>query len=218
MKDFKDYLKMIPELIESTSNLTETVKDHISVADEIMHSHVNAVIGNDELAKIENTKCAMPDASDICHLICDGVREDLSQSISSSVSKSVRETIEKQHVKTESVHTYVTPWELTKMIDKKARNWIYTLATCCAIMVLGFIGIGFGFYNGEKYYGSQYVDICRSEYISDDERKSLMDDTYYVAILPQEFNENKQAVKQKIKRFKEVVEEREHEARRTRNQ
>lgn len=204
---------MIPELIESTNNLTETVKDYISVANEIMHSHVNAVIGNDELAKIKNTKCAMPDASDICHLISDGVRADLSQSISSSVSKSVRDTIEKQHVKTESVHTYVTPWEMTRMIDKKARNWIYALAACCAIMILGYICIGLGFYNGEKNYGSQYVDLCRSEYISDDERRSLMKDTYYIAILPNDFKEDKQVVIQRIKRYKEMVEERKLEAR-----
>ena len=93
MGNLNDSLRRIPELIETNENLNSIMKDFLSTVPEMLGKHCEAVISDEELAKIRHTRCAMPDTSTLSKQIAGEVRNELVKDIDTHVSDTVSSTI-----------------------------------------------------------------------------------------------------------------------------
>lgn len=205
MGNLNDSLRRIPELIETNENLNSIMKDFLSNATEMLSKHSEAIISEEELAKIRHTRCAMPDTSVLSRQIADEVRNELSKDIDTHISDTVSSTIAKTKVKTETVHTFLAPWEIAKMAEEKTRTFNTVLATACGMMLILVIAGLFAFFNSEEYWGRQYWGIYSSKYITEAERNVIHDNASTYSIVPKEFYSNKSLAKSKIRRNKEIL-------------
>lgn len=212
MANFNDSLRRIPELIETNENLNSIMKDFLSTAPEMLSKHCEAVISDAELAKIRQTRCAMPDTSVLSKQIADEVRSELAKDIDSHVSDTVSSTIAKTKVKTETVHTILSPWEIAKMAEEKTKKFnSFLTVACVTILLCGVVGL-FKYFNSKEYWGRQYWEIYSSKYITEAERNVIHDNASTYSIVPKEFYLNKSLAKSKIRRNKEILSLREAEA------
>lgn len=212
MGNLNDSLRRIPELIETNENLNSIMKDFLSTVPEMLGKHCEAVISDEELAKIRHTRCAMPDTSTLSKQIAGEVRNELVKDIDTHVSDTVSSTIAKAKVKTETVHTFLPSWEIAKMAEEKTRKLNAILAAVCGTMFIWVIVGLFAYFNSEEYWGRQYWGIYSSKYITEAERKVIHDNASTYSIVPKEFYSNKSLAKSKIRRNKEILSLREVEA------
>lgn len=213
-------LGQVPELVEKTERVLEDSDKKFRILAEATQKRMQAEIPSSEIEKVSNaaanavsrTSCPMPDTSILSKQIAGEVRNELAKDIDTHVSDTVSSTIAKTKVTTETVHTFLAPWEIAKMAEEKTRTFNAVLATACGMMLILVIAGLFAFFNSEEYWGRQYWGIYSSKYITEAERKAIHDNASTYSIVPKEFYSNKNLAKSKIRRNKEIIRLREAQA------
>ena len=213
-------LSQVPELVEASKMVLAENEKKFGILSEAVQKRVQATIPENELEKISDsasaavsrTRCATPDVSEVSRCVADEIMKNISTVTTNVVTEATKSAISGMQLKVEHHHTHTTLGYMCQMAEATLRNWILALGIySCIITIIGGI-IAYSYFNGEKYLGEQYAKIYFSKYTSDAERKILGIDTYTVTFLPKEFDRNPALVKQKIKRNKQILLQRETEA------
>lgn len=190
--------KQLALLVEKNNALIQKMEERDAVYAQILQKKQKAEIPDDELKKIrdtvENAKCGLPDTSDVENKITDGV----TSSVRSTLINEVREAVRREYIPSERVE------------DLKDKLIIYRVV--CAMLVIIILGVALIYRNSEQYWGSQYVKVAESKYLTSEEKKILWNDIYAIEALPKEFESNPAYVKAKIKQNVSVLKERKKEA------
>lgn len=213
-------LGQIPELIETNKTvIIESEKKYNLLATTLQkprqlaipEAEVNKIMSA-TVSAVRNTKCAAPDVSEMSRYAAKDIVEKIHTDIRSEITSAVKAAIADVPVKVEHHHTHTTLRYMCEMAEETLRNWILALAIYAGILTLVGIVSACSYFNGDKYLGAQYVDIYLSKYTTDAERKMLDDNVYTVGFMPIEFNKTPKLVKQKIKRNRQILEQRKAEA------
>ena len=201
----------VPALVETAKNLSKLIG-------EAMLERAKAEIPNEEIERVcssikktvETTQCALPDTSKLESEIASGVSKELPDNL--------REAVKNTPVKLEHHHYHDTTWAMSEYAEKKTRRSYRLSFAINLALVLTLIGGVIWYHNQKSYWGEQYLEICRSGYITNAEREALGKDIFYVGILPGEYHKNPKLVREKIRRNQEVIRHREMEAQNNKGQ
>lgn len=213
-------LGQVPDLVETVKTVLAEIEKKFGILSEVVQKRVQATIPENELEKVSDrvsttvsrTRCATPDVSDVSRCVADEIIKNISTVTTNVVTEATKSAIDGMQLKVEHHHTHTTLGYMCQMAEKTLRNWILGLAIySCIITIIGGI-IACSFFNGGKYLSEQYAKIYFSDYTTEAERKMLNANIYTVTFLPKEFDRNPALVKQKIKRNKQILLQRETEA------
>lgn len=188
----------VDNLIKSNEALIQKIEERDAMYARVLQMKQKAEIPEEELQKvketIENTKCDLPDTTEMEKKIATGV----TGGIRSVLSDEIREAVKNEYVPGENVETL------------KAKLIVHRIV--CAFVALLCVGMLLWYRNSEHFWGSRYLDIIQSQYLTDDEKMALWEDIYAVDALPKEFKSNPAYVKAKIRQNRTVLKERRKEA------
>ena len=210
-------LGQVPELVKTAQNQSADIENLSKMVAELSKRQAKAYVPREEHEKlaqtISNTPCAAPDMSEVAENLSNAMMRTLVRDIHDEAVNAVKEAVKDTPVKVEKNVHYTSSWEMSHIADKALarRFWIMFGITVLATLALAF-GL-FKYFNSDYYIGSQYEEICKSKYLTEGERKMLVGDTYYFGLIPKEFYESPALVKAKMKRNKEVLQQRKAEAR-----
>ena len=216
------HLGQVPELINNTKQVIEDNDKKFAILAKIAEKRAEAIIPEEEYRKlrlavidtVKNTPCAAPDVSTVNRLVADEILTGMKLSTKEIVSDAVKTAIAEQPLEVIHRHLYTTIGEVFTMADKTVKRIIICFGVY--LLLLGLV-VGTAFYfgiNSEESLGKEYVEICKSKYLTEEEAKLCAKDTYQISRLPNEFKKNPDAVKAKIKRNRKIIRERKAEAKR----
>lgn len=211
------YLGQVPELVKTAQNQSVNIENLSKMVAELTKRQAKAYVPREEHDKlaqtISHTPCAAPDMTEVAVELSKAVMREIRQDIHDETVSAVKDAVKDTPVTVTKEHVYKPSWEMSKIANKTLarRFWIMFGITVLATLALAF-GL-FKYFNSDYYIGSQYEEICKSKYLTEEERKMLVGDTYYFGLIPKEFYESPALVKAKIKRNKEVLQQRKAEAR-----
>lgn len=208
-------LGQVPELVLATNTL---IKDNVrkdELIAKILQKRPQAEIPQSEIDKVTDavrqTQCAIPDMQEIAAAIAVPVMDALRRALAGEVKQTVTDTV--RSIPVEHVHTHTTLIEMTKMADKTLRRSVFVALGCCICVLLFVIVLTVGYLSGPQHWGNLYREVYSSRYITGEERETLKKDVYSVCFLPKEFEQKPRLVKQRIRRYREILKQRESEAR-----
>ena len=207
-------LGQVPELVQATNTL---IKDNVrkdELIAKILQKRPQAEIPQTEIDKVtqavEQTPCALPDTREIAKAIAVPVMDEIRRSLANEIKQTVTNTV--SSIPVECIHKHTTLVEMTQMAEKKLRRSVYVALGCC-IFVLIFVGIlALRHFNSTLYLGAEYREVIKSEFTTEAERQMLTSGTYSFSLVPKESWDNKKYIKQKIRRNKEILRQRQAEA------
>lgn len=221
MNDSNDIVKALgqtPELIDAAKKILEANEEFKKLVAEMLKHRAQAEVPLEELKKIyaaaaeaiRKTPCLLPTTDKLSEEIADKASESFARKSYDDMKDMIREAF--KDTKVEHVYTYVRPKDLLHAMAPKAKIWTVISSILSAVFFLVIV-VGVLFYrHSEVYYGQQYVEEAISKYATDDERKMLLKDTYSVSRLPKEYDKAPKIVQQRIKRNREILRQREMEA------
>ena len=197
------------KLLERSDFLIKKLEERDAVYAKILQQKQEAIVPEAEVQKVvdavedkvRNTQCASPDVGEASGLIAKGVIAQVKDAVKDAVVEQAKQT----PFVLEHTHTHVMSHELVKYADEKVKDIIYFLACLCVVLVAVIVGSLAWYYNSEHYWGSQYIEIAHSQYLTDDEKRALREDIYAADALPKEYETNEAYVKAKIRQNKAVV-------------
>lgn len=207
-------LAKVPELVNASEQLISNNEKMFSVLAKRVQERVKAYISKEEIANaaseittaIKATPCAPPNPADVADQVVKEINNDLKSIIEATVREAVKET----KVKAEVTHLYAPDWNISKYADKKYKELVRALSVVCVFLMTVSGIFASMYYSSEEYLGSQYVKICCSKFITPEEKEMLVKDVYSTGVLPKNFDKN--ILKQKIKRNKAILDQRERES------
>lgn len=216
------HLGQVPELVESTKRVIEDNDKKFSILAKIAEKRAEAVIPDEEYRRlrlemvntVKNTQCAAPDVSEVNRLVAGRILADINHSAKEVISDAVKNAIAEHPLEIVHRHLYTTIGEIYTMADKTVRRFIIGFGAYFLFLSIVVWAIFYLSSNSEEVLGKEYVEICMSKYITDEEAKLCAENTYQVSRLPNEYKKNPDAVKAKIKRNSRIIRQRKAEARR----
>lgn len=209
-------LGQVPELVKLAQNLIQNIEKLSKLVAELCKRQAKAYVPREEHEKlaqiISNTPCAAPDMSEVAGKLSNAVMRTLVRDIHDEAVNAVKDAVKDTPVKVEKNIHYTSCWEMSKIADKKLKRGFWIMFSITAIAVI-LIALGaYEYYNGQMHLGKQYEEIYRSPFTTDAEREMLGEDIYYYGFLPKEFRKSPGLVKAKIKRNKQILQQRNEEA------
>lgn len=221
MNDSNDIVKALgqtPELIDAAKKILEANEEFKKLVAEMLKHRAQAEVPLEELKKIyaaaseaiRKTPCLLPETDKLSEQIAKKAAMSFARDAYNDTKDIIREAF--KDTKVEHVYTYVRPYDLLEAMKPKAKVWTVISSILSAVFFLVIV-VGVLFYrHSEVYYGQQYVEEAISKYATDDESEMLLKDTYSVSRLPKEYYKAPKIVQQRIKRNKEILKQREIEA------
>lgn len=222
MDDSNDILKalgQVPELAEAAKRILAANEEFKKLFAEMMKLRVQAEVPQEEIRKIyaatseaiRKTPCLLPDTTELSEQIAKKAAMSFAREAYNDTKDMIRQAFKDTHV--QHVYTYVRPRDLLDALEPKAKAWTVIASILSAVLLLTTV-FGFVLYrHSEVYYGQQYIEEAISKYATDEEKEMLRKDTYSVSGLPKEYYKTPKIVQQRIKRNKEILLQREAEAR-----
>jgi hypothetical protein len=209
-------LGQVPELVKLAQNLIEKIEKLIKMVAQAIQRQMTATIPEEEhqrMAKtISHTPCAAPDMTEVANELANSMIKALRRDIHDEAVNAVKEAVKDTPVKVEKNVHYTSSWEMSHIADKALarRFWIMFSVTVLASLL---IAIGaYEYFNSKMYLAKQYMEVYNSKYTTDEEREMLREDTFTVGALPLEYHKSPGLVKAKIKRNKQILQQRNEEA------
>lgn len=215
-------LGMLPEMIQSNKQVIESNTRLQSLYAESLKRRIKATVPDEERSRlvseissaISHTRCATPDMSDVAHEIAGEVRKDMTSTVRSVVREAAKDAVKETPLRVEHLHTHTTLRYAYEFSEGHVHNLLIILSVICALLLISGSILCYEYFNSPAYIGQQYCDICFSKYTTEDECKMLMADCYSVSFVPKDFDRNRKLVKEKIRRNKSVLKQRQYEAER----
>jgi len=209
-------LGQVPELVKLAQNLIQNIENLSKMVAELTKRQAKAYVPREEHDKlaqtISNTPCAAPDMTEVAGKLSNAVMRTLVRDIHDEAVNAVKEAVKDTPVKVEKNVHYTSSWEMSRIADKKLKRGFWIMFSITAIAVI-LIALGaYEYYNGQMHFGKQYEEVYRSPFTTDAEREMLGEDIYYYGFLPKEFRKSPGLVKAKIKRNKQILQQRKEEA------
>lgn len=208
--------KIISILIEKIKVLIDKFEKRDEMYAKILQKKQEAKLPESEVSKIteavreavRQTPCATPNVEGSAQIIADKVVEKVESTVQTAVENKIKST----HVKLEHHHTFDTTWGFSHYAEKRTRYGFRVLLVLCVVLIISIVGGVSWYHNREAYWGKQYWQICQSKYITDSERKALLENYYTTGILPLEYHKAPTLVKEKIRRNQEILRHRKMDA------
>lgn len=209
-------LGQVPELVKLAQNLIQNIEKLSKLVAELCKRQAKAYVPKEEHDKlaqtISNTPCAAPDMTEVAGKLSNAVMRTLVRDIHDEAVNAVKEAVKDTPVKVEKNVHYTSSWEMSHIADKALarRFWIMLSVTVLTSLL---IAIGaYEYFNSKMYLAKQYMEVYNSKYTTDEERKMLREDTFTVGAMPLEYHKSPGLVKAKIKRNKQILQQRNEEA------
>ena len=209
-------LGQVPELVKLAQNQSKQIDRLSQMVAQVIQRQMTATIPAEEHQKmartIANTPCAAPNMTEVAESLSKSIMRMVGSGIHDGAVNAVKDAVKDTPVTVTNEHVYKPSWEMTKIADETLTRRFWIMFCITAAVVLGVTFGTFKYFNSDFYFSQQYEEIRRSKFLTDDERKMLNADTYYVGIIPKEFYNAPDLVKAKIKRNKQILRQRQAEA------
>lgn len=210
-------LGKVPELVVAAEKTLEACEEFKKMlAERALH----ADIPEEEVKKVtyataqtvSRTRCAPPDTTDLAQQIADKTSSIMRSIIKTETELGVKDVMKDTPLTVKHEHSYYPSYEMAKIADKKLkqRYWIMFAVTSALILFCGLNAVRY--YNSKDHIGKAYMEIYSSKYTTDEERKMLGNEVYDTGFVPKEYRNSPSLVQAKIKRNKEILRQREMEA------
>lgn len=215
-------LGMIPEMIQSNKQVIESNTRLQSLYAESLKRRVNATVPDEERSRlvselssaVSHTRCATPDMSEVAHEIAGDVRKEITSSVRSVVQEAAKDAVKETPLRVEHYHTHTTLRYAYEFSQGQVHKLLVVLSVLCALLLLSGSILCHKYFNSPAYLGQQYCDICFSKYTTKAECEMLKANCYSVSFVPMDFEKNRKLVKEKIRRNKSILRQRQFEAER----
>lgn len=161
---------------------------------------------------VRHTPCASPNMSEVSSEIANKVAAEIGDMVYNEVKAAACAAIrDTPHVTRKEV-TLMPPWESTKFAEESTRHLNHVLLTLCIVFMVAFGFCAWGLFGGDAYVGKQYTKIHASPYATEVEKEMLWRNARPVSVVPMEYDKTPKLVRQNIRRNKEILRQRESEA------
>lgn len=209
-------LAKVPELVETTKTIIEQNEKINAIFGKALEQRAQAIIPSEEIQKVvhavteevKHTRCAAPDAGESSELIAKGVLK----STLGAVENAVRDAIKNTPITLEHHHIHATTYEMAKLADEWSKRWLSILGALCCLLLFVVAGGLVWFYQSEYYWGREYSKVHESQYATPEEKELLWKNARAIVVFPLEFTSNPEYAKAKIKQNKQVLKERQKQA------
>lgn len=213
-------LGKVPGLVEAAEKILDGLEEFKKMIADLLKRQIHADIPEKELNKVgsaaatavSQTRCALPDPAQISGRIAEQAASLFKASIHSEAKEAVKEAMKETPVAVKHEHSYYPTYEITKVANEKLAQRFWFMFAVTMLVVSLFTINALLYYDSETFIGKQYQEIYHSKYATDDERKMLATEVYDTGFVPREFAKTPNLVKAKIKRNKEILKQREAEA------
>lgn len=207
-------LQRIPELIERNERILQDNEEKLKLLAELVVKRVEAEIPQEELQKVarvaceavERTPTRMPATEELSDHVAKQAGRLFREAIQSATIPAVEEAIKNNPI------TVASPREYAKYIEPKVRRWAGAMTIVAGVCFLALIGFGILHAHSKIQLGRDYVEIALSKFTTDEESERLSKEIVPLSALPEEYDKGKKVVRQRIKRNKEIIAQREAEA------
>lgn len=215
--EFRKALVQLPEFIK-TAQMQSQQFDHLSkMVAQVIQRQMTATIPEEEHQKmaktISHTPCAAPDMNEVAVDLSKAVMLEIRQDIHDETVRAVKDAVKDTPVTVTKEHVYKPSWEMSKIANETLARRFWIMFGITVLTTLSLVFGLFKYFNSDYYISSQYEDICKSKYLTEEERKMLVGETCYFGLIPKEFHNSPDLVKAKMKRNKEILQQRKTEAR-----
>lgn len=159
---------------------------------------------------VRRTPCASPNLSqvsaEIAKKVYEEIRDTVYDNVRAAASLAIQNTPMTQNV------AFAPSWEVAKYAEEKTRRKNHVLTILCVVLGIALGLCTWYIFGNEAHLGQQYVKIHDSKYTTDAEREMLRKNTVPVSFLPGEYENTPRLVRQKIRRNKEILRQRQAEA------
>lgn len=213
-------LGKVPELVNATEKVVEGIEEFKRMQADLLKRQIHADIPKEELNKVgsaaatavSQTRCALPDPAQISSRIAEQAASLFKASIHSETKEAVKEAMKETPVVVKHEHSYYPTYEIAKIAEKKLMQRFWIMLAVTLVMSL-FCGLNtYKYFNSDSYAGKAYMELYRSKYTTEAEQKMLGSEVHNTGFVPQEYYKSPDLVKAKIKRNKEILKQREAEA------
>ena len=212
MDKFNELITAVKQLMEKVRALIESNRERDTVFAKILQERQKAVIPEEELAKIKSTIAQTPCAAPNPELLSEKIATGVVSVVKKDIQEAIEEKISTMRINIDHHHYHSKIWDVKDILEKDVRNWLITLSILCFLLAASLAGCLLKYYNSDEYWGRQYYDIIRSDYILKSEKEILIHDCLPTGVLPKEYYDNAQYAKNKIKQNKMVIQERRRNA------
>lgn len=219
-------LSKVPKLVEVVERVLDEIAKKFTILVDVAQKRAQAEIPPEAIdavttavtESVRRTPCASPNLSqvsaEIANKVAAEIRDMVYADVKAATSAAIKDT---PHVTRKEV-TLMPPWESTQFAEDSTRRLNHVLLTLCIVFMAAFGICAWSLFSSEAYWGQQYVKIRTSDYTTDVEREMLWKDARPVSVLPREYEQMPKLVRQKIRRNKEILRQREAEAKANKGQ
>jgi hypothetical protein len=213
-------LGKVPGLVEAAEKTLEACEEFKKMLADLLKRQIHANIPTEELNKVgsaaatavAHTRCAMPDTTGLAQQIADKAISNMRPVIKAETELGVKDGMKDTPVVVKHEHSYYPTYEMTKVANEKLAQRFWIMLTITLVMALLSGLNAYRYFNSESHTGKAYMEIYRSKYATEAEQKMLGSEVYNTGFVPQEYYKSPEVVKAKIKRNKEILKQREAEA------
>jgi len=210
-------LGQVPELVKTAQNQSANIENLSKMVAELCKRQAKAYVPKEEHEKlaqtISHTPCAAPDMTEVAVDLSKAVMLEIRQDIHDETVRAVKDAVKDTPVTVTKEHVYKPSWEMSKIANETLARRFWIMFGITVLTTLSLVFGLFKYFNSDYYISSQYEDICKSKYLTEEERKMLVGETCYFGLIPKEFHNSPDLVKAKMKRNKEILQQRKTEAR-----
>ena len=160
---------------------------------------------------ISQTPCALSETDEFTKALADQVYKIIAPTIRSEIKSAVGATdLTLNH---EHMHRHYAYSASFDMINDTAKKWIIGLSIFAVVAVGAFAYWVHYVHNSELFLGQRCLEIYESEYVTDQEKKEMLKDCYWIAFYPKKYHDSPQALRERIRKNEAIIDKREWESR-----
>lgn len=207
-------LSQVPDLVEAAKTYKDANDKAINTISTVVKQQPEAIIPDSEMTKLKNnisqTPCALPDTEEFTKKLAEQVYKIIAPTIRTEIKSAVGATdITVNHEHKHNHYSYAGSWG---MINDRAKKWIIRL------IILVLVSFGAHAYcmhyvrTSELFLGKRCLEIYESEYVTDKEKKEMLQDFYLVGLYPKKYKDSPQALRERICKNKTIIDKRKMQA------
>ena len=207
-------LSQVPDLVEAAKTYKDANDKAINTISTVVKQQPEAIIPDSEMTKLKNnisqTPCALPDTEEFTKKLAEQVYKIIAPVIRSEIKSAVGATdITINHEHTHRHHSIAGFWNIVNDVAKK---WIIGLGIFSVVSIGAFAYWVHYVRTSELFLGKRCLEIYESEYVTDKEKKEMLQDFYLVGLYPKKYKDSPQALRERISKNKTIIDKRKMQA------
>ena len=159
---------------------------------------------------ISQTPCALSETDEFTKALADQVYKIIAPVIRSEIKSAVGATdITIKHDHTHNHYSLAGFW---KIVNDTAKKWIIGLGIFSVVSIGAFAYWVHYVRNSELFLGQRCLEIYESEYVTDQEKKEMLKDCYWIAFYPKKYHDSPQALRERIRKNEAIIKDREFQS------